>query len=198
MLGDLCAQPGQPEVEHAGHVVRVHQDVLGLEVAVNQSHAMGRGQALPRREVQLDDLGRAALAPIHPAPRRDPLDQLHRDEEHPVVGPHLVHRRHVGVGELGHRRRFPQQALGAVGHRAVQLDRDVAPQREIAGAIHDAHATRTDDRLDFERVGEHRAGEQPRRGLESIDQGAKRRELGRIRPCLELLSARPGLVALCL
>jgi hypothetical protein len=83
------------------------------------------------------------VGPRHPA---------HHEVEPPVLLARLVDGDHVRVID---RRRHPRLALEALAEARVggvlggdQLERDRPPQRELGGAIDDAHAAAAGDRLD--------------------------------------------------
>ena len=81
-----------------------------------------------------------------------PRDPAHHEVQPPVLLAGLVDGDHVRVID---RRRHPRLALEALAEVAVggvlgrdQLERDRAPQRELGGAVDDAHPAAAGDRLD--------------------------------------------------
>ena len=65
------------------------------------------------------------------------------------------------MGQPRHRLHFAEQAGLAAGRVvAPHLDRDVAPEPGVAGAVHDAHAAHAEPRDDLEPVAEEHAGRQ--------------------------------------
>ncbi len=71
----------------------------------------------------------------------------------PVVLADVVERDDVRMGERGYRARFQLETTAAVGILRVvggqNLERDVAPQPRVAGAIHLAHSACTNRRDDL-------------------------------------------------
>ncbi len=82
-----------------------------------------------------------------------PLDELHH-QERAAVGQRaeVVDRRDAGVLELAGDSRLGEEAAcdGRVGRIAIleELDGDVAVEREVAGAVDDAHPAAADDRTE--------------------------------------------------
>ena len=76
------------------------------------------------------------------------LDQLHREEPAAAVLLDRVDGDDVGVVERGEGARLTLeagQALGVLRHRRREhLDRDVAPELRVRGAVHLAHPARAD------------------------------------------------------
>ena len=76
------------------------------------------------------------------------LDQLHREEPAAAVLLDRVDGDDVGVVQRGERARLALeagQALGVLRHRRREhLDRDVAPELRVRGAVHLAHPARAD------------------------------------------------------
>jgi hypothetical protein len=145
-IGDRA---GQAEVGDDHAPVVVEQDVVRLEVTVDQPDRVGGGQpaagvaqdaldlAAPRRRLAGQPLGHGLAA-----------DDLHRHEVAAVGGPDLVNHDHVGMTDLGHRARLPQEAgpLRRPGVAVAQhLERDLALEIGIVRRPDHAHAAAADD-----------------------------------------------------
>ncbi len=109
-----------------------------------------------RRRRLRGDLGGALRAERTVAPDQPAQvvagDEAHRDVGDAVVLAGGVHGDHVGVLERGRRARLAQEAGADVGVLdqlgSDHLERDDPVEVELAGAIHDAHPTAADERLD--------------------------------------------------
>jgi hypothetical protein len=112
----LCASP---EVDHAHAAIRADQDIVGFEVAVDQSGAVRRRQALSGLEKH-----RERLSPV-PRPGAEPGaavlagDVLHGDESLSVGLADLVDLHDVGVRQAGQRLGLALHASGRLGPRAA-------------------------------------------------------------------------------
>jgi len=136
---------GQPEVEDARLARRIDADVPGLQVAVDDAVLVG----VVHRAADLDEEGDGvAGGPARDAPRlrelveRDPLDELHGEEEAPVARAALVEQRddvHVAELEDGLDLAVETGDLRFVRERAVEedLERDLAPRRELHPLVDD-------------------------------------------------------------
>ena len=101
---------------------------------------------------------RAARPGLEPALQRDQLaqvgalDEAHRHVQRPVLLARVVDRDHVGVVERRGDLRLALEALAELGVLGQlggdQLERDRAVQREVDGAVDDAHAAAAGHRLD--------------------------------------------------
>ena len=119
---------GQAEVQHSHAAVVAAQDVGGLEVAMDQAHAVGGGQAPSRLHERVEDRSPRRQGSAEPALEGLAADVLHRDEHPAVHLAHVVDLDDVGVGEPGHRLGLAEQPLcGIAGPRGAtapqQLDR---------------------------------------------------------------------------
>ena len=82
---------------------------------------------------------------------RLPGHELHHDVEDALGLPEVVDRHRVGVREDGGRPRFaeePGHRLGMIAIGPQDLERHLAPQPRVDGAIDFAHAAAADERLD--------------------------------------------------
>ena len=145
----LGQRAGDAEVGDLGAALDVHEDVLGLDVAVDDRslvRALQRARDLDRVGGGLGD--RQALAAPDALLERLALDVLEDDELGSVVLAGIDHGDDVGVVELGHRARLAPEALelvGVGGDLAVhQLDRDGPLEHRVEGAVDRRHAARAD------------------------------------------------------
>jgi hypothetical protein len=138
---------GEPEVaqeDALGGPAR-DQHVGGLDVAVEEPARVGEVE----RRADLRDDARGARG-LEPPVARDQrlqvgaLDPAHGDVELAVLLARVVDGDDVGVVERGDRAQLALEALAVVGLEGVvgrdQLERDGAPERELGGAVDDAHA----------------------------------------------------------
>ena len=139
---------GQAEVQDLHPTVAGDHDVLGLEVAVDDARVVGLGQPARRLRRELQGAPRHQRAFAQELAQRLSLHQLHRDVADAVRGADLVDRHDVGVVEGRGRARLLLEARQPVripgGRAAEHLDRDRAPEREVAGTVDVAHAARTE------------------------------------------------------
>ena len=135
---------GQAEVGDLDPVVVGEQDVLGLDVAVHQAGLVGGAERGEHRLEHLERLARAevALGPDQVA-QGAPADELHREEDVPLVGALVVDGDHVGVGQPGRRVRLadePGDELLVVGQARVHhLERDRAVETVVVGLVDRGH-----------------------------------------------------------
>ena len=158
----LGHRAGDAEVGDLGGALLVDQDVLGLDVAVDDV-ALVRGAERARDLDRVGDrLGHGQ--PPEPADavlERLALDVLEDDVRAAVVLAGVDHADDVRVVELGDRPRLAAEALELVGvraHLAVhQLDRDLALEHRVEGAVDRRHAAVPDLRVEPVAAGEERA-----------------------------------------
>jgi hypothetical protein len=140
----VCVRAREPEVGYLRDPLRGEHDVLGLHVPVHDPLAMRvveRGQ-----DLQHDFGGRArgeqALRVQHVA-QALAAHVLHHHEVHPVDGPPVVDVDDVRVVETGRRARFAPEPFDeprvSRERRVKDLDRDLALEHRVAGAVHLAH-----------------------------------------------------------
>ena len=104
------------------------------------------GQALRHLHAQVDGLAPGEGAALHPLAQRLALQQLHDRVGQPLVVPEVVDGDDVRVGERRQRACLALEAgegalvLGQA--RRQHLDRDLAMEARVAGAVHLAHAAR--------------------------------------------------------
>ena len=82
----------------------------------------------------------------------DAVDEFHDDEGGARFFAHVVDRDHVRMIEPRGRSRFPLQPLARMliaAGASEHLDRDVAVELHVPGAIHRSHAAATDLRVEL-------------------------------------------------
>ena len=140
-LGD---RPGDPEVDDLDPAVGPDQDVARLHVTVDEASGVCGGEGPGDAGPDPRDLARRQRA----APAQDrgevlPVDQLHDDVRAAGVLAEVVDRDDVGVAERGGRLGLLPEARREVGVaqvlRTEQLERDVATELGIGGAVDGRH-----------------------------------------------------------
>jgi hypothetical protein len=147
-------------------VVRDEQ-VLGLDVAMGDAGGVRRGEARSDLPPVVNGLRQRQRARVELLAQRFALEQLERQVGLALVRTEVEDTEDVRMAEGGERPGFefePSEPVGVVGKCARQnLERDVAAELGIAGAIDLAHGTGADGVDDF--VGTNgRAGRQRRGG----------------------------------
>ena len=178
----------QAEVEDLGLAGAGHEDVGGLDVAVDDPLGVGRVEPV-------DDLDGQVQQPLHPhraaldeVLERLALEQLHDDERLALVLPDLVNRADVGVVERGRRAGLAKEAVerGAVagGLGRQELQGDGPAEDAVVGPVDDAHAAATellDDPVVRNFPADHDASREG--GIVWSAAASSQRRLGRRRPC---------------
>ncbi len=186
----------QPEVEHLHGPVVSNLDVRRLEVAVDDAlrvRGFERLGNLPRDRQRLVERDRTARDAIG---ERRSFDHLEHERRQMIGRLEAVDGRDVGMierrQEIGFAREA-RQALGIAGEeRRQNLERDVARQLAVAGAVDFAHPAGADQGDDL--VGaEAGAGRQTHRSLEIIRSAklmsyVRRSPASRLSPVFCLLS----------
>ena len=112
---------GQPEVEHLGEdavVVRLKEDVLGLQVAVHQSLRVGGADRRAHAAEDVEHLGAVQRRPWRqPLPQRLPFEQLH-DQKCPALA---IDAEIVDADDV--RMREARGRAGLVAEAGVEIDR---------------------------------------------------------------------------
>jgi len=164
---DLAREPEVGQVDVLAGAA-LDQDVARLDVAVNESALVRR---VERRGDLGDDRGRVLGRQRPPRPQQPAqvgaVDQVHGHEQQPVLLAGVMDRDHVRVAD---RDRDPRllaeaapEALVLGQGRRDHLQRDHVVEREVGGAIDDAHPALARNALDSV-PGEDRAGLELRHG----------------------------------
>ena len=117
--------------------------------------------ARPARDLDrdVDRLADRQRRRSRPVAQRLALEQLRDEVRRAVVRADVVERDDVGVGERRDGARLLLEAAQAVRVRrqvaGQDLDRDVAPEARVAGAVDLSHAARTEGRDDLVRTETH-------------------------------------------
>ena len=136
--------PRQAEVEHLHLACVAHDDVAGLDVAVDD--ALGVGRAERRRDLQRDvhDGRRRQLVARHVGLEVEPVHALHGDERPTLEAVDLVDRADVRVIQLRDGVGFALEAPLGVrvvgGFLGQELQGDFPGQTDVFGLVDDAHA----------------------------------------------------------
>ncbi len=138
----------QAEVHHgdAGHPLLTarHEDVGGLDVAVDDPARVGVREGLGDRDPDVDDARQVDRRPDHLL-QAQALDHGHDIEQHARVATEVVDRDDRRVTELGDRLRLaaeaPLRIVGDPARRGDDLDRYLAAEHLVAGPIDHSHAT---------------------------------------------------------
>ena len=144
----MLEQRRQTEVDDLGLPVRGHQDVAGLQVAVQQSFAVGSRERLRHLLPQVRHLvGRERAAVQYPV-QRFPLDILHDDEIEAALAAELMDLGDVGITERGSEPRLVEEhaptvlVAGDIGRQ--HLDRDDSTEDHVLGLPHHTHSALAD------------------------------------------------------
>jgi hypothetical protein len=154
--GALAAPRGQPEVDEdgaaaaqaAGLGASLDEDVSGLQVAVDHAAAVGVIETVAERTEDAHD-----LVFVEGAAAQHAVEGFAAHELHDVVDETLLAPNPMDVGDVGVAKGGGQEHLGAEAlvlpvapalARVHELDGDLAVQRALQGAIHDAHAAATE------------------------------------------------------
>jgi hypothetical protein len=149
----------QAEVEQPGAAARDH-DVARLQVAVDDAAAVrGRQRRGDLGPVAQHLVGRQR-ASLKPRRKRLPFEVLHDQEVDAILVADVEQRADMGMGQGGDRTRLPVEAPSPLGIggilRGKDLDRDVAAEPGIAGAVDLAHSALAERGGDLVRATESR------------------------------------------
>jgi len=152
---ELGARPrlgprGEAEVDELGHPFIVEHDVVGLDVAVDQTRGMNGTQPGRHAVEKREDVLAGSRCVGQPVRQRAAGQVLHHDVDMRPVAldqADVVDRHHALVRQRCERPRFPEDlAVRRIGPRRRQadhLDRDVTAQLRIVGEQHGAERTPT-------------------------------------------------------
>jgi hypothetical protein len=143
---------GEAEVEHLGEAAPRHEDVGGLDVAMDHPGFVGSSERVGDLDPDGEQLAERQRTGGQAIAQCRPLEQLHGDEVLAVLLVDVVDRADARVVERRRRARLPAQPLER--HRVgAQLGRqelqgDLATEPLVLGPIHHAHAARAQPRQD--------------------------------------------------
>ena len=99
-----------PEVGDLRASVLAEEHIFELEVSVDHPRSVGRRKTVARLAQETKDRAPRSTPVFEPRRERSPFDELHRQEDAPVLGDaHVIDRHDVGMGQAGHRLRFAHQ-----------------------------------------------------------------------------------------
>ena len=143
---------GEAEVQDLRLAPRVHEDVGGLEVPVDDPLRVRRLERVRDLDPHLQQRPELERPSPDPLAQRLALEQLHRDEVLALVLVDLVDGADAGVVEGGGGAGLALEALerGRVPRhlRGQELERDVAAELRVLGLVDDAHAAAAELRRD--------------------------------------------------
>ena len=158
LAGPRLATPGQhllrqAEVGHEDVVVGSQQDVAGLDVTVHQPRRVDGIERIA--DLGCDPRGAIGAERSRAADERADVitvDVAHDEERDAVRLAGVQHGDHVRVLDRRRAARLAQEALLRLRVveqlRSDDLERHGSPERDLVGAIHDAHAAAPDDVVD--------------------------------------------------
>jgi hypothetical protein len=154
----------EPEIENLDAAVQRHEDVVGLQVPMDDALLVRGGQPLRDLERVIHGSSHGQRAAGEASAQRLPLERLRDDVEEPVLPSDVEYRRDVGVVQRSRSLRLlfeATQPIGILGERGRQdLDRDLALEPFVPGAVNLAHPARPDGGQDLVRS-ELRSGREP-------------------------------------
>ncbi len=146
-------QLGEAEVEDLHAAVPGDEDVLGLEIPVDDPLLVRRREAVGDLQRVVDGLARRQARALQDVPQRFAFEQLLDDVRLAVVLADVEDGRDVGVVEGAGGLRLQLETAQAVGvggeGGGEDLDRDVAVQARVPGAVDLPHAAGADGGEDF-------------------------------------------------
>ena len=159
-IGQVIAvgQPGDPEIHQFGAAPSVRDDQVGrLDVPVDHLAGMRVIKRFADVDPDLPDFPVADQVPVHQLPHRVPVDQF-RNEIGPAAFPavlvvgEFVEGDDAGVVEPGRRLRLPLDPGTGLGSGLDHLDRDLALQPAVPGAVDRAESSGAKPVSDLESV----------------------------------------------
>ena len=153
--GTPAALSREPEVQKLHAAVSGHEDVVGLQIAVDDSLRVGGREGLRDLDRVLDRLADGKGAGLELVAQRRALQQLRHRIGGSILPADVEERQDVRMIQRRNGPRLalePGKRLGIRGHLPWQhLDRDVASEARVPGAVHLAHAPRPDGGEDLVR-----------------------------------------------
>ena len=144
---------GDAEVQDLDESLRRHHDVLGLQVAVDDTDDMRGGQGAGQLDSDVEGRANRHRSPGQVLAECQAVDELHRDEGEVALLTHAVDRDDVWMVESRCRLRLVLEAapvLRIEGRQRVEhFQGHVASQAKVTGPIDVAHAAGTDERHDL-------------------------------------------------
>ena len=148
----------QPEIQDAGVPLGVHDDVVALDIAMDDSHLVRLVQAAGDLEADIDRLANGQRPPGDLSQQRLALQVCHGDKGLALDFFHVIDRANVWMPDHGGRLRLIDQSLAVLlGEHVGQqkLQRNGPLQALIFGLEHLAHAAfakRSDDPVTRDRI----------------------------------------------
>ena len=143
----VVRQLGQTKIQHLGLAALRQENIGRLNVAVDDAFFVRGIQGVGGLDTDAHQIVHRNRAAADPLAQRLALQQFHGDEVMAVGFVHLMNGADVGMAERRGRPGFAQEALhrGRVGHQVWRqtLERDLASQTRIFGAIHHSHTARS-------------------------------------------------------
>jgi hypothetical protein len=144
---------GETEVEDLDVPMFGKQEILGLEVAMDDSLLVRGGETVGDLDSVVDDAAQREGAALEALAEGLAVKQLGYEIGHAVGGSHLVDDEDIGMIECGDCSCFLLEAAQAVGVGDEELGQDLnryfAIEARIASAINLTHATGSKDRYDL-------------------------------------------------
>jgi hypothetical protein len=155
--GRVERPPGcQAEVEDLDPSVPCHEEVLGLQVAVDDPFLVRRGEAPGDLRGEVDRLACRQRPGDEPFAESLAFEELRHEVRRPLHGPDVMDREDVGVVQPSRRLSLLLEAahpLGVARERLRQyLDGDVTLQPLVARPVDLSHSSRPERREDFVRT----------------------------------------------
>jgi hypothetical protein len=132
------------EIEDLGAAIARQEDVVRLQIAMDDSLLVRRGQSVRDLQRGIDGAPRWQRTAFQPLAQRHAFEQLADDVRRPTLVADVVNRQQVGMIEHPGRARLLLETLHAFliaeRERGQDFDRDVASEARVFRAIHGTHA----------------------------------------------------------
>ncbi len=146
--GEGAGRPGRLFARGFGLIAGLHEDIRGLEIAVDDSLAVCGVDGQGERSNQVRHLIRGPGGAVEPVGERAAVDPLHREIGTALQMADLVHLDDIDVLDAGGQLGFAEEAdsLRFGGKLAGEnhLEGDQAVQATVPGLVNDAHAAASD------------------------------------------------------